>query len=138
MQIVSILILQPCSPAPTSISILLLCSQVCCCCGVTHGQMLFALSILLIVPKHNLKSSHFKSGLAVIGLDATKKTISSPHRVGGGLSTCLYMQNISPDPVMTCICIQIYYLFHDSSSRYMQAVQQKEARGRPAINSQVL
>lgn len=87
MQIVSILILQPRSPAPTTTSVLLLCSQLCCCC-VLHGQMLFALFVLVIVPNHNSKGSHFKSGLALMRLDATKKMILNLHRVGGCLSTC--------------------------------------------------
>lgn len=138
MQIVSILILHPRSPAPTTISLLLLCSQLFRCCCVLHRQIVVCSLHTLIVPKHNLKSSHFKSGLAVIRLDATKKMISNPHPVVGGLSTSLHMQNNSPDPVMTCICMQIYYLFHDSSSRNTQALQHWGARGRPAISTQGL
>lgn len=134
MQIVSILILQPRSPAPTTTSVLLLCSQLCCCCCCSPQADVVCSLRTLIVPKHNLKGSHFKSGLALMRLDATKKIILDLHRVGGCLSTW----RISLDSLITCICKQIYYLFHDSSSTYMQAVRHKEMSGRPAINTQVL
>lgn len=136
MQIVSILILQPatlsCShhhlPSTALFSTLLLvCSPHVVCSLHT-----------LIFPKHNLKGSHFKSGVAVKRSDATKKMILNPRRAGRCLSTYLHMQHISLDLLMTCICMQFYHLFLDSPSRYMQAVQHKEARGRPAINTQVL
>lgn len=131
MQIISILILQLRSPTPTTISalfstLLQLCSP--------QADVVCSLHTL-IVPKHNLKGNDFKCGLVVMRLDATKKMISNPHRVGDRFSTCLHMQNISLDQVMTCICMQIYYLFHPHPD--MQAVQHKEVRGKSAIITQV-
>lgn len=59
MQIVSILILQPRSPAPTTISVLLLCSQLCCCCGL-HRQSCCLLSSYSNCPKTQFKKQPFQ------------------------------------------------------------------------------